>query len=117
MSIPVCEAMLVGTPVVSSYVGGIPSLLSHRESGLLYPETETEMLSFLLGELFEDGALCRALSRNAVRRGGELVSREAAVDALMGCYRQMSEGDTAGDQGFWEESCGWRTTDRRRRRF
>ena len=39
------EAMIVGTPSIASFVGGIPEVVTHGENGLLYRFEEYEMLA------------------------------------------------------------------------
>lgn len=40
-----CEAQILGVPNISSYVGGIPSLVQEGKTGFLYPFGEYEMLA------------------------------------------------------------------------
>lgn len=59
------EAMIVGMPCISSYVGGIPEYVSHGENGLLYRYEEYALLAEYIVKLFEDDELCLKLSANA----------------------------------------------------
>lgn len=59
------EAMLVGCPVVASYVGGTPSLLSHLKEGLLYPYDEYYTLAGYIRKIFEDDAFAKSISEQA----------------------------------------------------
>lgn len=52
----VCEAMLSGCPVVSSFVGGLQSLISHGKTGLLYQADAPYMLADLVCRVFADPA-------------------------------------------------------------
>ena len=54
------EAQLVGTPVVASYVGGVPCMVEHGKTGLLYRFEEHEMLARCVCSVFsDDGFACR----------------------------------------------------------
>lgn len=59
------EAQLLGVPCVSSYVGGIPDMVEHRITGLLYPFEEHEMLGSYIVELFGNPDLANSLSANS----------------------------------------------------
>jgi glycosyltransferase involved in cell wall biosynthesis len=52
-----CEAMLVGTPSVATYAGGISSILKNREEGILCPIADPAALAAAITELFENDAL------------------------------------------------------------
>lgn len=81
----VLEAMMVGTPVVSSYVGGIPTYMSHMDNGLMYPSTSYEMLAQMILRLFENAELCTEISASEVTTAKEFVSKEKGItDLLMG---------------------------------
>ena len=59
------EAQLIGTPVVASYVGGIPDMVKDGETGLLYRFEEYEMLAEKVCRIFSDEKLALHLSNNA----------------------------------------------------
>lgn len=59
------EAMIVGVPCVSSYVGGIPEYLTHNVNGLLYRFEEQEILSAHVIKLFQDPSFAEKISINA----------------------------------------------------
>jgi glycosyltransferase involved in cell wall biosynthesis len=56
------EAQFLGTPVIASYVGGIPDMVIHGESGLLYRFEEYEMLASYIIKLFCSKEMCVRLS-------------------------------------------------------
>ena len=58
-----CEAMLLGMPVVASRVGGIADLVENGAEGLLFPEGDVEALAEDICNLFEnDQFACRLAS-------------------------------------------------------
>ena len=48
------EAMIVGTPCISSYVGGIPEYMLHDVNGLVYRFEDYEVLSTHIEKIFGD---------------------------------------------------------------
>lgn len=58
------EAMIVGVPCISSYVGGVPEYVKHGENGFLYRFEEYEMLAEYICMIFQDKKLAVKLSRN-----------------------------------------------------
>lgn len=48
-----CEAQILGVPVVASYCGGTPSLVEEGKTGFLYRYEEVEMLAHTIMRLFE----------------------------------------------------------------
>lgn len=59
------EAMTVGVPCVSSYVGGVPEYAKHRENCLIYRFEDYEVLAQEIMSLFESDDLCQLISQNA----------------------------------------------------
>lgn len=58
----VCEAMILGMPVVSSDVGGVKNLLEHGKEGLIYQYDAPYMLAFYIGAIFKSENLGEMLS-------------------------------------------------------
>lgn len=50
----ICEAMLLGVPIVASDVGGVKSFINHNQSGMLYQESAYYMLANCVIDLFGD---------------------------------------------------------------
>lgn len=61
------EAMLVGTPSVATYVGGVPSILESEREGLLCPAADPASLASAIGRLFDDASLAAEFAANASR--------------------------------------------------
>lgn len=59
------EAQLIGVPVIASYVGGIPDMITHQENGLLYRFEEVEMLAKQITSIFNNKNLALKLSEKA----------------------------------------------------
>jgi glycosyltransferase involved in cell wall biosynthesis len=63
------EAMAFGLPVVATRTGGIPSLVTDEETGLIAPPTDAEAIGSALTRLATDKNLRRRLSRRAAKVG------------------------------------------------
>lgn len=50
----VCEAMMLGLPIIASYSGGTSSLLEHEKDGILYQDGDPYVLAGAIVELFQD---------------------------------------------------------------
>lgn len=83
------EAMLVGTPVVSSNVGGCPSIVENGKTALLYEVTDVNALAQNIGQIFEDGALAKSLSRNAIEVACLRHDHAKNHEMLMAIYKEM----------------------------
>lgn len=59
------EAMLLGTPVIASYVGGMQSIIEHNKNGILFQQEADYMLSAYVCKLFSDFEFAKKLGENA----------------------------------------------------
>lgn len=59
------EAMIIGTPCISSNVGGIAEYLNHNTNGLLYRFEEFEILAFHILRIFDDRGLAEEFSKSS----------------------------------------------------
>lgn len=88
----VCEAMLVGAPVVATATGGIPSLIDHGVDGLLFPlEDDSGMAEQILRVLGDDELAARL---GAAARKRALVRHDPArVGAkMLKVYSTLARG-------------------------
>ncbi|HAW09325.1 MAG TPA: glycosyl transferase family 1 [Bacteroidetes bacterium] len=60
------EAQLLGVPIIASFVGGVPDMITHGETGLLYRFEEVEMLAENIRQVFIDNHLTQRLSRQSI---------------------------------------------------
>jgi len=67
MPLSVLEAFASGLPVVSTDVGGVPSILRHRIDGLLVPDNADEQMAGQVLDLLGDPVLARGLAGSAHR--------------------------------------------------
>lgn len=86
------EAMLLGTPVVSSCVGGILSLMEHGKEGLLYPASEVNMLAHHICTLFADPEYATRLSTAARLRAAKTHDGKSNAAQLMKIYEEIVAG-------------------------
>ena len=60
-----CEAMAMGLPVISTEVGGVPSLIDPEETGLLVPVNDANRLAQAIIRVLTDEQLARHLAKQA----------------------------------------------------
>ena len=84
-----CEAQLIGCPVVSTYIGGIPQLVSHGHTGLLYPFNEPHTLAFTLMNIHGDRLLLESLSSNERSVACKRHDEQAKMAGLQDIYNDI----------------------------
>lgn len=87
------EAMLLGVPVVSSNVGGVPDLLQHGKEGFLYQSDAPYMLAYYVNKVFEDDKLAAKLGKAAHERAKVTHDYENNLSTLLNIYSKIVEGN------------------------
>lgn len=83
------EAAIAGVPVVAPSVGGIPEVLQHNESALLYASNQQEQMVNHIQTLLNNRSFADTLSRNARKRVCNLFSLKANTDNLSHLYTEL----------------------------
>ncbi|MDE6063413.1 MAG: glycosyltransferase family 4 protein, partial [Lachnospiraceae bacterium] len=83
------EAMLLGMPVVSSAVGGVPSMLEHEKEGLLYPCGDKDALTEAVCRMFADDTFAVSYGQKAAARAAITHNPDANYRRLVEIYREI----------------------------
>ena len=62
----VCEAMMIGVPVIASSVGGLTSLIKDKTDGFLYQYNDPLDCANLIKKVFESEEIAKRVSNNAI---------------------------------------------------
>lgn len=84
-----CEAQILGAPVLSTHVGGISSLVQHGENGLLFPANDPYTLASLLKRVLGDRALAESLGAGARRVAMLRHNPESIKNRLVEIYKSI----------------------------
>ncbi len=84
------EAMMVGTPSVAAFAGGVPSMARDEVDVLMYRADDPAMLAMQIKRLFDDPGLCGRLSASARHRARQTHDPEANVQALVDAYGRIA---------------------------
>jgi glycosyltransferase involved in cell wall biosynthesis len=85
----VAEAQLVGTPVISSYTGGVPSLVGEYTTGLLFPTGDIPLLVNNIIKIFENDALAESLSAQARQTARNRHDPATIISAQVAAYKDI----------------------------
>lgn len=85
----VCEAQMIGCPVIANNVGGLPSLIDDGKTGLLVPTNTIEELVSCICELKQNAALRRAISANSVAVALKRHDRNTIIEHLIRSYNKI----------------------------
>lgn len=83
-----CEAQILGLPVVASYCGGTATLVEEGKTGYMYRYEEIEMLAHTIMRLFEQKDFSQ-LSSNERQAALKRHSREVNANRLVEIYTQI----------------------------
>lgn len=84
------EAMILGVPCISSYVGGVPSLMQHGVEGFMYQYDAPYMLAYYIDRIFSDDNLACQLSKASIKKAQYTHNRLKNAKALTAVYEHMS---------------------------
>lgn len=89
-SLSLCEAQLIGTPIVAAQTGGSPYLVEDGCSGLCYDYEDHQKMAEQICQLFENKTLCRQISKNQIERAEQRHDREKNVQDQLRLYKMLT---------------------------
>ncbi len=90
------EAMLVGTPSVAAYAGGVPSMARDGVEVLFHPPGDAAVLAEQIRRVFEDDGLAEALSGCARRRAALRHAPERVLGEVLAVYEMVTGRQASG---------------------
>ena len=84
-----CEAQMLGLPVIATNVGGITTLVDEGETGFLVPSNDPYQAAYLIEKLHIDKALNKTFGENARTIALKRHSPESVKSQILGVYREV----------------------------
>jgi glycosyltransferase involved in cell wall biosynthesis len=84
------EGMSLGKPIVATTVGGVPDMLTHRQSALLVPPHDPTALANALVDLLADRGLAERLGAAARERHRQGYQPATMTRALERCFAELA---------------------------
>ncbi len=84
------EAMLLGTPVVGTRVGGMPEIVEDRAGGRLVPKNDPGALAMALSEVLDSPQTADRYAQRARQRLLEVFSTDDMLATLKNAYRDAA---------------------------
>jgi glycogen synthase len=85
------EAAQMARPVVAARVGGLPEVVLHGETGLLFEREDSQGLAEAIAALLDQPGLAEQLGRAARQRAQTLFDWQQYLDAFDALYRNLME--------------------------
>jgi len=85
----ILETMTYGHPVLGTDAGGIPEVISHGETGWIYPVGDTDAMAEGLMALAGDQALRERMGKKGQERAMRVFSKERIVQHYLNFYRSI----------------------------
>ena len=85
----VCEAMLLGMPIIASFAGGTSSLLENGKEGLLYQDGDSFVLAGAIINLCKDPQYAVNLGASAYKIAHYRHDKERVVKELLDGYKSI----------------------------
>lgn len=85
------EAMMVGTPCVAAYVGGVSDMAQDGKEALFYRNDDPKLLAWNLKRVFDNDELALSLSENGKKKALETHNAERNAQMLIDAYTDILE--------------------------
>lgn len=85
----VCEAMIVGMPIISSYTGGTATLLENGKEGILVQDGDSYVYAGAISELSQHFEYSKSLGENARTKANERHQPERIEKQLLNAYKYI----------------------------
>jgi len=86
------EALAMGVPVIAPYIAGIPELVEHGVSGLLFPASDWNALAAMVKRLIDDPQARERMAEEGRRRVEAEFELSTAVAPLIRRFREEEAG-------------------------
>lgn len=83
------EAMLVGTPCVAAYVGGVSDMAEDGKEVLFYRNDDPSLLAWNIKRIFDSEELALELSKNAQKKAADTHNPQKNADQLISVYKDI----------------------------
>lgn len=83
------EAMIVGTPCISAYVGGVPDVADDGKDALFYRNDDSALLAWNIKRVFDNDNLALTLSENARNRASVTHNPRLNSEKLVNVYKDI----------------------------
>jgi glycosyltransferase involved in cell wall biosynthesis len=83
------EAMVLGLPIISSSVGGVPDMVKNQIEAILYQNNSPSLLAKIISNLFIDNNLALRLSSATKLRSKLDYNPKRNIEILMGIYESV----------------------------
>lgn len=93
------EAMACGCCVIGSDVGGIPELIEHKKSGLVFNSQSLESLTDALRQTISDSAFRQSLREQAFARAHARFSMSNTVERMQSLYLRLVDRNSLTEPG------------------
>ncbi len=91
------EAMMVGTPCVSAYVGGVSDMAEDGKEALFYRSDDPKLLAWNIKRIFDSDDLALTLSENGRRKAFATHDARNNAQLLVDCYKDiLSDNESDG---------------------
>lgn len=90
-SATLCEAMMIGTPSICAYRGGMTDLLTDGIDGFTYDFPEYPMLAHRIIEIFKNDDLASAFSKRIIKKAQDRHNRTRNSKELVDVYHSILE--------------------------
>jgi glycosyltransferase involved in cell wall biosynthesis len=84
-----CEAQCLGVPVIATNVGGIPSLIAHKETGVLVPANDPYSLAYNIQMLCNNREYLNKLSQGAYQEAQKRHSPANILNDIISNYNSI----------------------------
>lgn len=85
----VCEAQLLGLPVIATNVGGLSSIIRDGETGILVPANAPYTLAILIKQLSADSERCQQLGFAARKQAAERHNPDKIRNTILNIYKAI----------------------------
>lgn len=85
-----CEAQLLGMPVIGTYVGGVPSLIDHKQDGILVPANAPYELAYWIEHLLNNAEFSMQLGQKAAQKAALRHDKQTIVRQLTVAYQAVA---------------------------
>ncbi len=85
----VCEAQVLGIPVIATHVGGVETLIHNNVDGLVVPGNDVYTMAIQIKKVIMNSELAIHLGKNGRMEALPRHNPKIIVDDLVSCYRKM----------------------------